>query len=178
MDHLAAETSVPLFSSYQEATDFLETSAKRAGVKHLSYWYLQFFDGLPDQVIWVATYDPDYMSQYMSKFTPMGDPVLGRVMDESVTIDWTEWFLNDGVSDAIWEVAKTHNITKYGLSFPIRGAGEDKVIFSVNVESSESLWPNQRANLALRFRPFAQEFNMRMKGLIASGQIGSSVFSL
>ncbi len=178
MDHRAAETSVPLFSSYEQATNFLESSAKRAAAKHLSYWYLQFLDGLPDQVIWVATYDPDYMSQYMSKFTPMGDPVLGRVMDESVTIDWTEWFHNDGVSDAIWDVAKTHDITKYGLSFPIRGAGEDKVIFSVNVDSTDLLWPQQRITLATRFRPFAQEFNQRMKGLIASGQMGGSVFSL
>lgn len=178
MADVIADASVAPFSNFEEATAHLEESARRADVKHLSYWYLQFFDGLPDQVIWVATYDPSYMSQYMSKFTPMGDPVMGRVMDESVTIDWTEWHLNDGVSDAIWDVAKSYNITKYGLSFPIRGAGEDKVIFSVNVESNDQLWPDQRGILAARFRPFAQAFNLRMKGLIASGQIGDSVFSL
>lgn len=172
------DTRTAAFSTFEEATVYLEESARRADVKHLSYWYLQFVDGLPDQVIWVATYDPTYMSQYMSKFTPMGDPVMGAVMDESVTIDWTEWHLNDGVSSAIWDVAKTYDITRFGLSFPIRGAGEDKVIFSVNADSTDSLWPKQRGVLAARFRPFANEFNVRMKRLIASGQTGKSVFSL
>ena len=178
MADLIADPIAAPFSSFGEATAHLEDSAQRADVKHLSYWYLQFLDGLLDQVIWVATYDPAYMSQYMSKFTPMGDPVMGRVMDESVTIDWTEWHLNDGVSNAIWNVAKSYNITKYGLSFPIRGMGEDKVIFSVNVQSNDHLWPSQRGVLAARFRPFAHDFHLRMSGLIASGQMGNSVFSL
>ena len=94
MSDLIADLSAVSFKNFEEATVQLERAAERAGVKHLSYWYLQFLDGIPDQVIWVATYDPIYMSQYMKKFTPMGDPVMGRVMDESVTIDWTEWHLS------------------------------------------------------------------------------------
>lgn len=176
-DLIADVKSIP-FHNFEEANAHLEQSAVRAGVKHLSYWYLQFLDGLPDQVVWVATYDPGYMSQYMSKFTPMGDPVIGRVMDESVTIDWTEWHLNDGVSDSIWAIAKSYNITKYGVSFPIRGQGDDKVIFSVNVESDDISWHEQRSILAARFRPFAHEFNLRMKPLVASRQSGDSVYSL
>lgn len=178
MADIVADVNAAPFRSFEEATAYLEETSRRAGVKHLSYWYLQFTEGLPDQVIWVATYDPIYMSQYMKKFTPMGDPVMGRVMDESVTIDWTEWHLTDGVSDTIWDVAKTYDITKYGLSFPIRGEGEDKVIFSVNIESDDTSWHAQRGVLASRFRPFAQEFNSRMKGLIATRQTGNSVYSL
>jgi Autoinducer binding domain len=178
MAELIADPKAAAFYSFEEAHTHLEQAAAHAGVKHLSYWYLQFLDGLPDQVVWVATYDPTYMSRYMSKFTPMGDPVMGRVMDESVTIDWNEWHLSDGVSESIWAVAKTYNITKYGLSFPIRGEGEDKIIFSVNVDSDDNVWREQRGILAARFRPFAHEFNARMKPLVASRQTGDSVYSL
>ena len=78
---LAQATQLP-FQTYEEATAFLEDSAFRASVTHLSYWCLQFVDGSPDHVVWVSTYDPIYMSQYMANFTPLGDPVLERVMDE------------------------------------------------------------------------------------------------
>ena len=76
MANLIAAAGRKPFLTFDEATAFLEETAKRSGVKHLSYWCLQFSDELPEQVIWVATYDPNYMNQYMKKFTPLGDPVM------------------------------------------------------------------------------------------------------
>jgi Autoinducer binding domain len=176
-DLLATARHMP-FRTYDDATLHLEETAKRAGVSHLSYWYLQFVDRIPDHVVWVSTYDPLYMSQYMAKFTPMGDPVLEMVMDDKVVIDWTEWLSHDGVSEEIWRVAQSYRISKYGLSFPLQSDSEDKVVFSVNTESSDENWPTLRSTLAQRFRPFAQDFHARMRPLIVAQHLGASVYSL
>jgi Autoinducer binding domain len=176
VDFIAVAQQTP-FRTYESATAHLEETARRAGVKHLSYWCLQFVDGIPDHVVWVSTYDPLYMSQYMAKFTPMGDPVLEMVMDDKVVIDWTEWLSHDGVSDDILSVAQSYGITKFGLSLPLASENGDKVIFSVNAESDDESWPSQRSIIAQRFRPFAQEFNIRMRPMIAARQKGVSVYS-
>jgi Autoinducer binding domain len=176
VDFIAVAQQTP-FRTYESATSHLEETARRAGVTHLSYWCLQFVDGIPDHVVWVSTYDPLYMSQYMAKFTPMGDPVLEMVMDDKVVIDWTEWLSHDGVSADIWEIAKPYNISKFGISLPLKSEGQDKVIFSVNTESDDETWPAQRGVIVQRFRPFAQEFHIRMRPMIAARQKGVSVYS-
>ena len=71
-----SESERPPFGSMEKATAFLLQSAAEAKVRHLSYWYLQYLDGAPDQVIWSATYDPAYMNYYMSLFTPLYDQLI------------------------------------------------------------------------------------------------------
>ncbi len=171
-----ASTLAP-FKSFEEATKYLVGEAAFLKVLHLSYWYLEFKGGLPDQVIWVSTYHPEYMSQYMQRFTPMGDPVIGSVMDDRV-VDWAEWLSADGVSEDILKTASKYGLTKYGISFPLPARGEDKIIFSVCVDSNEVIWPSQRVTLARRFKPFAIDFSARMMMLIAAGQKGTSVYAL
>jgi hypothetical protein len=165
------------FMTYEDATRFLTEEAQQQNVLHLSYWYLQFEAGLPDQVIWVSTYDPEYMSQYMQRFTPMGDPVIGTVMDQRV-VDWAEWLSADGVSEDILKTASKYGLTKYGISMPLPAPGDDKIIFSVCIESNDIDWKFQRLDLAKRLKPTALEFSARMRTLIAAGQKGTSVYAL
>jgi Autoinducer binding domain len=173
-DMLAAATLAP-FKSFEEATKFLEDTVLRAGVRHLSYWYLQFVDGAPDHVVWVSTYDPQYMSLYMQKFTPLGDAVINAVVDDQVVIDWVEWL--DHSTD-IYALALQFGITKFGISLPINSNSESRIIFSVNDDSSDSEWPDHRGMLAKRFRPFALDFHKRMTGLIASNEMGAALYLL
>ena len=70
------------FLSRDDATSFLLGQVDNLKVSHLSYWYLQYTDSIPDQVFWVATYDPAYMSYYMKNFTPINDPVMANVMED------------------------------------------------------------------------------------------------
>ena len=173
---LAPSTLAP-FKSFEEATHYLLDEAHFLKVLHLSYWYLEFKGGLPDQVIWVSTYHPEYMSQYMQRFTPMGDPVMAQVMDDRV-IDWAEWQSADGVLEEALKTASKYGLTKYGISMPLPARGEDKIIFSVCVDSNDVVWPSQRGVLARRFKPFAMAFSARLMPLIAAGQRGTSVYAL
>jgi Autoinducer binding domain len=175
-DLLAKAFQTP-FQTYEEAIAFLEETAFRASVKHLSYWCLQFIDEEPDHVVWVSTYDPVYMSQYMASFTPLGDPVMERLMRESSVIDWSEWATN-GTARDIQDVAKSFDISKFGLSFPLAGEKNDKIVFSVNAFSNEKDWPIQRGVIAQRFKSFAQEFHVRMRPIIAAQKVGKSVYSV
>ena len=165
------------FRSTQEATAFLVQVAAKFGVLHLSYWYLQYRDGLPDQVIWVASYDPAYMSLYMANFTPLDDPVINSVMNNKF-VDWAEWFEVDHLAQAVDSVAVRYGITKYGISMPIAAPREDKIIFSVCTNSNDADWPKSRSLLARQFLPFAEAFDQRMRPLVAAGKKGQSVFKL
>ena len=62
---LAKEPKSP-FASFEEATRYLESACARMHVNHLSYWLVSTVDGTLDQVTWIATYDPAYMSHYMA----------------------------------------------------------------------------------------------------------------
>ena len=165
------------FMTFEDATRFLLDKSAEMQVKHLSFWYLQFDEGLPDQVIWVSTYDPEYMKQYMQRFTPMGDPVINTVMDDRV-VDWAEWLSADGVSEDILKTASKYGLTKYGISMPLPAPGEDKIIFSICVDSNDVIWPTQRLQLAKQLKPTALEFSARMNTLIVAGQKGASVYAL
>ncbi|MEO9166932.1 MAG: autoinducer binding domain-containing protein [Aestuariivirga sp.] len=161
----------------EKATAFLLHSAAEAKVRHLSYWYLQYRDGAPDQVIWSATYDPAYMNYYMSVFTPLDDPVINDVMDNKF-VDWAEWFEVDHLAQKVDLIAERFGLTRYGISMPLPAPGEDKIIFSVCVDSNDEGWPQQRNALVLRFLPFAKEFDRRMRKLVEADQQGASVFKL
>lgn len=173
---LAAKADLDPFQNFESATRHLEMTAKRAGVRHLSYWFMQFSGGFPDHVVWVATYDPQYMNHYMKTFTPLGDPVIEKLIEDDVVIDWNEWTAT-GVDKDIRESAATYGITHFGISLPLKLDSGDKAIFSVNANSDDAHWPAQRGILAKRFRPFAQEFHLRMKPMIAARHVGEAVYS-
>ncbi len=163
------------FQSIDAATSFLLDQVEPLDVCHLSYWYLQFTDSIPDQVFWVATYDPEYMSYYMQNFTPINDPVMANVM-EFKFIDWFEWFETDVVAQTITEIAPRYGITKFGISIPLPGPNEDKVVFSACMKSSPEKWAKDRTELARRILPFAQKFHERMKGFVEHDNVAEHVF--
>ncbi len=165
------------FLSIEDATSFLIAQVEGMGVQHLSYWYLQYSGGTPDQVIWIATYDPAYMSYYMRHFTPVSDPVISSVMNDKY-VDWAEWFENDDLAQQVAELAPRYDITKYGISIPLPADGDDKIIFSACMKSDDQAWPRQRAALARNLLPFANVFDQRMRPLIQSQESGQSVFRL
>ena len=164
------------FRSYEDAMIYLQQSAVRANVKHLSYWFLQFKDDLPEQVIWVSTYDANYMRRYMSKFTPMGDPVLSALEGERI-VDWLEWLPYDEVSQQMYAIAKEYDIPKYGVSLQFPVERFDKFVFSACLESNDADWLQTRSALVKRFKPFAKEFHKRVAPMIAANEIGTAVYS-
>jgi hypothetical protein len=174
---LTADQKQTPFHSIEEATGYLLAKAAKENVLHLSYWYLQYKDGAPDQVIWVATYDPAYMSHYMNNFTPLNDPVISSVMEDKF-VDWSEWFDTDHLAQSVNAIAARYGITRYGISMPLYGPGEDKIIFSVCVDGDAVSWPGLRNQLALRFLPMAKQFDARMRALVLAGEEGESVFRL
>ena len=176
MSNLLANAALQPFKTFEEASNYLGVQARLAEVLHLSFWYLQFEDGVPDLVIWVSTYDPEYMTYYMHHFTPLGDPVINSVM-ENHFVDWAEWFQGDEVANDVVRIAAKYGLTKYGISMPLQAPGQDKIIFSLCTNSDDQQWPALRSVLAKRFRPMAEAFSTRLKPLILAGQSGSSVFT-
>jgi hypothetical protein len=176
VDVIAAAMQAP-FVSYEQATKYLEEMVAVSNVKHLSYWYLRMTDGVPDDIVWVATYDPAYMSHYMATYTPLGDPVIEGVLEDNRVLDWSEWLKGDGVSHKIYAVAKNYGLTKWGISIPFRTEEGGTVVFSVCIDSNDEEWHSMRRVLVDRFRPFAHEFHGRMMPLLLTTHKGQTVLA-
>ncbi|MDE2446169.1 MAG: autoinducer binding domain-containing protein [Alphaproteobacteria bacterium] len=164
------------FTTFEEATAYLDETVRVSGVKHLSYWNLQFTDGMPEQVIWVATYDPNYMNEYMKNFTPLGDPVMTDLRDGRI-VDWNEWAAVDEALQSIHAAADRYDIPKFGISMHLPAQGNDKIVFSVCMDAQADKWPDMRGTLVNRFKPFAYDFHARMTPMIMARQKGDGVYA-
>ena len=78
------------FASFEEATHYLEQLCARLEVNHLAYSLVHSIDGIPDQVSWIATYDPAYMSYYMKHYSHLGDPSVEIAFANNRVVDWAE----------------------------------------------------------------------------------------
>ncbi len=165
------------FASFEEATRYLEDCCARFNVLHLSYWLLSQTDGTPDQVTWIATYDPAYMSHYMMTYTPLGDPTFEASIAEHVFHDWDEVLRDDEMMQNLLPVATKYGITRYGVSIPLQDADAGDILFSVNVKSSPAEWALLRHDLVSKFRPFAHYFHQRASALISARKISEHNFA-
>ncbi len=165
------------FASFEEATRYLESVCTRFGINNLSYWMVTSIDGVPDQVTWIATYDPAYMSYYMENYTPLGDPTFESAIAENAVIDWSEWLPDDEMTQGLAPTAMKYGITKYGISFPLRDGTLGDVLFSVNVKSNDEGWFLLKGDLLAKFLPFAHYFHERARPLIESRKFAEINFA-
>ncbi len=159
------------FVSFDEATQYLETMCGIFGVRHLSYWSLSLTDDLPDEVTWIATYDPAYMSHYMRNYTPVGDPAFEHI---DGLVDWAASSARDSSLAAIHRAAEKYGIAKHGLSYSFREASDRAIMFSVNVECDDEAWPVEKERILGVFRNFAHYFHNRARPLVESRRARSA----
>lgn len=154
-----------LFTSFEQATAYLDNACVQMGVRHLSYWCVSYSQGVPDQVSWIATYPPEYMNHYMSNYTPIGDPAFEATMTGSIVTDWSD-LTADASVQTIHDTASKYGIAKHGLSFPIREQQHHDVLFSVNVDCTDAEWAALRVPLASSIHMLAHYFHRRVTPLI------------
>lgn len=173
--HFAAEPK-NAFISFEEATHYLERVCARLEVNHLAYSLVHSIDGTPDQISWIATYDPAYMSYYMEHYSHLGDPSVDIAFANNRVVDWAELLSSDSMWQELFPMATRYGITKYGVSFPLKDGDFGDVLFSINVKSNDKDWIGVRDNLLKKFRPFAFYFHGRIKPLIQSRKFAEIKF--
>lgn len=165
------------FATFEEATLYLEDACARLKVHNLSYWLMHSVDGTPDQVTWISTYDPAYMSYYMMNYTPLGDPTFETAITDGTLLDWDRAVIEDPMMKTILPVAMKYGITRYGVSIPIKDSDFGDILFSVNVKCNDDEWELLRGDLVAKFRPFALYFHGRAKPLIESRKVSEINFA-
>jgi len=163
--------STAAFVSFDEATQFLEKMCGIYGVRHLSYWSLSLAAGLPDEVTWIATYDPAYMSHYMRNYTPVGDPAFESTEG---LIDWASSSASDSALGAIHRAAEKYGIARHGLSYAFREGADRTLMFSVNIECDDAQWPVEKERMLGVFRGLAHYFHSRARPLVESRRAKSA----
>lgn len=158
------------FGSFVEATDWLERLCRKLSVRHLSYWCMGFADGSPDQVSWIATYDPAYMNHYMSTYTPLGDPVFEL---KAEIVDWAKVNAADPAAQAMQDQASRYGIARNGFSYRFTDDSGLFVMFSVNVDSAEADWPWRRDALIDPIKALAHVVHQRVTPLVQSRRLAA-----
>ena len=165
------------FVSFEAATHYLEEVCARLEVNHLSYHLVHSIDGVPDQISWIATYDPAYVGHYLKKYTQLGDPTFDIAFADNKVVDWAELLSTDSMWQELLPVATRYGITQYGFSFPLKDGDFGNVLFSVNVKCNDEEWKLLRDGLVQRFRPFAVHFHGRLKPLIQAREVAEINFT-
>lgn len=156
------------FTSFEDATQYLEKMAQIFMVRHFSYWSLSLLHGQPDQVTWIATYDPAYMAYYMGHYTPLGDPAFENASGKASMIDWSEPSAINPTTDAMKQAASRYGIAEHGLSYHFKDGPARNIMFSVNVDCLPGQWADEKARIIGGFCGFAHYFHGRARQLIES----------
>lgn len=156
------------FASFEGATVYLEKMCRVFMVRHFSYWSLNLSHGMPDQVTWIATYDPAYMAYYMGRYTPLGDPAFESGGARPGVIDWAELNAQDPTALEIQQAAARFGIAKHGLSYHFKDGPDRNIMFSVNVECLDNQWPDEKTRIIGAFCGFAYYFHSRARQLVES----------
>ena len=158
------------FTSFEDATQYLEKMCCIFMVRHFSYWSVSLSHGQTDQVTWIATYDPAYMAFYMSHYTPLGDPAFDGNGGKQGVIDWSELNAADGTASRIQDSAARFGIAKHGLSYHFTDGPSRNIMFSINVDCLDSQWAVEKARIIGGFCGFAHYFHGRSRQLVESRQ--------
>jgi Autoinducer binding domain len=161
------------FASFEDATQYLESKCRNFMVRHFSYWSLSLSGGLPDQVTWIATYDPAYMSYYMGHYTPLGDPAFETGGARTGVVDWSALNAKDDTALAIQEAAARYGIAKHGLSYLFTDGPARNIMFSVNVDCLDTQWQDEKARIIGAFCGFAHYFHGRAQQLVESRRLAA-----
>ena len=164
------ENAAP-FTSIKQATDYLEQACGRFGAENLSYWSVRLLDGLPDEVTWIATYSPEYMSHYMRSYTPAEDPIFTGAALKRFVIDWSDLNATGAIAQSIHAEAKKYGISTHGLSFPFRSQSGSSILFSATANCTDAQWPERRRTLAIELHLFAHHFHLRADPLVNAGRM-------
>lgn len=171
--HSTAGGDAAPFRTYDEATEHLDRMCGRLAVRHLSYWQLTMQDGVPDDITWIATYDPAYMSQYMTDYTPLGDPAFDAAGSSVLAIDWADLSHGDATARDMHRRAERYGIGRHGLTFPLAARHDCKILFSVNVTCGDAEWPAEKARIIGPCLQAGRDFHGRMAFLIDSRRIAA-----
>jgi hypothetical protein len=161
------------FTSFEEATQYLEKMTRIFAVRHFSYWSLSLLHGQPDQVTWIATYDPAYMAYYMGHYTPLGDPAFETAEKgggKAVMIDWSEPSAINETTTAMKQAAARYGIAPRGLSYHFKDGPARNIMFSVNVDCLPEQWVDEKNRIIGGFCGFAYYFHGRVRELVESRQ--------
>jgi hypothetical protein len=178
MKDVIAEALHAPFRSFEEATRYLEQTVALSGIRHLSYWFLNLDGNKAEDVVWLSTYDPAYMSLYMAEYTPFGDPGFTDMLGQNVV---TDWYASLGTNPKFHEMlsrARRFGITEFGVSIAFNSPGLGSIVFSASTDDAPETWAETRDILIERFEPFAHAFHERMRPLLTFNRSESLAVSL
>src|SRR5450755_2207952 len=127
--------------------EFLRVIAGRYGLSHAAYLGVNI-PTLTDRVAFgIMTYNPDWVSRYISENYIKLDPVVKHGMMGLLPLDWSTLRGQNRKIDQFFGEAGEFGVGEQGLSFPIRGAHGETALFSINSHDSRPEWEKRKPAL-------------------------------
>ena len=139
--------------------EFLRVIAIRYGLSHVAYLGVNI-PRLTDRVAYgITTYNPDWVSRYVSENYIRLDPVVKHGMMGLLPLDWATVRGKNRKIDQFFGEAVEFGVGLQGLSFPIRGAHGETALFSVNTNDTRLEWEKRKPSLIRDMQVFAYHFH-------------------
>jgi hypothetical protein len=122
------------------AVDILKLIAESYGMTHVAYLGLQLPVAEQRLPLGYVTYPKSWIERYVSKEYVKADPVVAASLKSILPTDWSSIKLKSKSQIQIFGEAKEFGIGTQGITFPIRGRGGEKALFSVVGNMSEREW--------------------------------------
>jgi DNA-binding CsgD family transcriptional regulator len=113
---------------------------------------------VPNPIV-LPAFEPKYMPIYMNDDRLRIDPVATNDKDNFLPLDWTSIDNETSQAQPFFEEAEGHSVGRNGMSFPIRGPGGERAIFSIISNESPSEWRQMRLLYMREFHLIAHVFH-------------------
>jgi DNA-binding CsgD family transcriptional regulator len=154
--------SMGAVATKKDGCELLRTIADRYGLTNAAYLAINIPTLTEQQAYGVTTYNPDWVSRYVSENYIRLDPVVKHGMMGLLPLDWGSLRGKHRRIDRFFDEAGEYGVGKQGLSFPIRGAHGETALFSVNSNESSLEWGKRKRALLRDMQIFAYHFHCQI----------------
>lgn len=112
--------------------------------------------------ILVLTYEPEWIARYKSNDYFKIDPVVVSGTKGLLPLDWAHLDRDHHVARDFFAEAERFAVGRQGMTWPVRGAGGERALFTITANMSASEWEERRVSYKREFQMIAHYMHDRI----------------
>lgn len=112
--------------------------------------------------ILVLTYEPEWIARYKSNDYFKIDPVVVSGTKGFLPLDWAHLDRDHHVARDFFAEAERFAVGRQGMTWPVRGAGGERALFTITANMSASEWEERRVSYKREFQMIAHYMHDRI----------------
>lgn len=138
---------------------FLQEAISRYGLHHIAYSAINVPEANKGYFYVNCTYPEQWIDRYLERDYVLLDPVVRRALTSLVPFDWAELPKKTKAVRDFFGESIEFGLGRQGLTFPVRGGGNETGLFNLNSTASDREWRSMRKLLVRDFQVLATLFH-------------------